>query len=90
MGEKTLFKVNFKNFNKYDCRKRQFQYNELLETAIAFNKLPKTATKLQSLRTTTDWTALGILKSMNQRDHYQTKHAKAKSKESKHRFYALY
>ena len=56
-GEKTLFKVNIKNFNKYDCRKRQLQYNELPKTAIAFDKLPKTATKLQLPKTATDWTA---------------------------------
>ena len=36
------------------------------------------------------WITPGILKSMKLRDHYQTKHAKAKTKESKDRFYELY
>ena len=36
------------------------------------------------------WITPGILKSIKLRDHYQRKHARAKTKESKDRFYELY
>lgn len=47
-------------------------------------------TKRQVRSKTKPWITPGILKSIKKRDHYQTKHAKAKTQESKDRLYELY